>query len=77
MTSDVKRAPDARPVPSLLGFALLLAALFATAYATGRLAGPVASGMHRVTPGTTPATGTVPTTGTDDMPGMGMPGGRP
>lgn len=70
---DTKRTPDARPALLLSGFVALLAALFAVAFATGRLAGPVAPGIHRVTPGTTPA-GTAPATpGTHDMPGMDMP----
>jgi hypothetical protein len=73
VTLDVKRQPDSRPVPLLAGFVALLAVLFAVAYATGRLAGPVAPAMHRVAPGTVPAR----TAPAHDMPGMDMPGGRP
>lgn len=75
MTLDVRRAPD-RTVPLLAGFVALLAVLFAAAYGVGRLAGPVAPGMHRVAPGTVPAPtapsghGTHGTHGTRDMPGM-------
>ncbi|MFV8127300.1 hypothetical protein [Streptomyces syringium] len=35
------------PYGTLIGFVLLLAALFGVAYATGTAAGPVAPGMHR------------------------------
>jgi hypothetical protein len=71
---DTKRAPDARPALLLSGFVALLAALFAVAFVTGRLAGPVAPGMHRVAPGTAPARTAPATPGTHDMPGMDMPG---
>jgi hypothetical protein len=61
----------------LSGFVALLAALFAVAFVTGRLAGPVAPGMHRVAPGTAPASATPAAPGMHDMPGMDMSGGRP
>ena len=51
------------PSPLLLGFVALLAALFAVAFAAGRLAGPIAPGMHRSAPGTATDHG---------MDGMGM-----
>ncbi|WP_370418358.1 hypothetical protein AB8O64_06745 [Streptomyces sp. QH1-20] len=47
------------PYGTLIGFVLLLAALFGVAYATGAAAGPVAPGMHR----------------TGDGPGSGDSGG--
>ena len=76
MTRNVKRTPD-RAMPLLAGFAALLAVLFAIAYGVGRSAGPVAPGMHRVAPGTIPAPAAPAGHGTQDMPGMDMPGGRP
>ncbi|MBR8642802.1 hypothetical protein KEF29_34580 [Streptomyces tuirus] len=36
--------------PALLGFVVLLASLTALSYAVGRVAGPVAPGMHRTVP---------------------------
>jgi hypothetical protein len=69
-----------RAAPLLAGFTILLAALFAVAFGIGRLAGPVAPGMHRVAPGTTPAPTAPATHGTHDMPGMpgmDMGGGQP
>lgn len=48
----------------LLGFVVLLASLTAASYAGGRMAGPVAPGMHR----------TVPASG--EPQGPGMPGMR-
>ncbi|MBP2401834.1 hypothetical protein SNS2_0364 [Streptomyces netropsis] len=39
------------PYGTLIGFVLLLAALFGVAYATGAAAGPVAPGMHRTDDG--------------------------
>ncbi|MEZ3181816.1 hypothetical protein KYY02_25025 [Streptomyces pimonensis] len=36
--------------PALLGFVILLASLTALSYAIGRVAGPVAPGMHRTVP---------------------------
>ncbi|MCS0637593.1 hypothetical protein NX801_18370 [Streptomyces sp. LP05-1] len=54
--------------PALLGFAVLLLALTALSFAAGRLAGPVAPGMHR----TVPASGdTAPRPGMPGMAGMG------
>lgn len=66
-----------RAAPLLAGFTILLAALFAVAFGIGRLAGPVAPGMHRVAPGTTPAPTAPATHGMPGMPGMHMSGGRP
>lgn len=37
--------------PALLGFVVLLVALTGLSYAAGRMAGPVAPGMHRTEPG--------------------------
>ncbi|MEV0406490.1 hypothetical protein [Actinoallomurus sp. NPDC050550] len=54
-------------LPSLL--VLCFAALFAVAFAAGRLAGPVAPGMHHTAPGTVPADG-------HDMGRMTMSGER-
>ncbi|MGK5553489.1 hypothetical protein ACSNOI_17900 [Actinomadura kijaniata] len=56
------------------GFAALLAASFAVAFAAGSLAGPVSPGMHRTGPGTLPAAETTERPG---MGGMPMDGGRP
>lgn len=36
--------------PALLGFVVLLVSLTAVSYAVGRMAGPVAPGMHRTVP---------------------------
>lgn len=36
--------------PALLGFVVLLVTLTAASYAVGRMAGPVAPGMHRTAP---------------------------
>ncbi|MEV5754462.1 hypothetical protein AB0L00_42185 [Actinoallomurus sp. NPDC052308] len=61
--SSTKR--PAAPSPLVLCFAALLAVLFAVAFAAGRLAGPVAPGMHHTGPGTADER---------DMGGMTMPG---
>lgn len=53
--------------PVLLGFILLLFALTAASYAVGRMAGPVAPGMHRTVED--PGGGGEP--GMSDMHGMG------
>jgi hypothetical protein len=45
------------PPPALSGFLVLLALLFAVAYAAGTAAGPVAPGMHRAVPGGVTGTG--------------------
>ncbi|MWA05853.1 hypothetical protein F8568_036965 [Actinomadura sp. LD22] len=67
----LKSAPDVRPPLQLAGFAVLLAALFAAAFFTGRLAGPVGPGMHRVAPGA--ADSAPPDQGSHGMTGMDMP----
>ncbi|PWI42664.1 hypothetical protein [Streptomyces sp. ICBB 8177] len=65
---------SARPpvvAPAVVGFAVLLAALFGLSYAIGSLAGPVAPGMHA--PGGTGGSGTGGSgDGTGGMSGMGM-----
>jgi hypothetical protein len=51
--------------PALAGFVMLLVSLTALSYAVGRMAGPVAPGMHR----------TEPASEGNQEPGMpGMPG---
>ncbi|MCO6000099.1 hypothetical protein [Actinoallomurus rhizosphaericola] len=67
--SSTKQPVTALPSPLVLCFAAFLAALFAVAFAAGRLAGPVAPGMHRTAPGTVPAGGR-------DTGGMPMRGGH-
>ncbi|MEV5706160.1 hypothetical protein [Actinoallomurus sp. NPDC052274] len=65
--SSPKPPVTALPSPLVLCFAAFLAALFAVSFAVGRLAGPVAPGIHRTAPGTAPAD-------ERDMGGMTMPG---
>jgi hypothetical protein len=57
------------PPPQLVAFLALLAAMFGVAFAAGRLAGPVAPGMHRTIPATAPS-------GQRDMGDMNMQGGH-
>ncbi|GHF50950.1 hypothetical protein [Streptomyces morookaense] len=60
------------PYATLIGFALLLTALFGVAYAVGSMAGPVSPGMHRTGGGTGSGSGGGGTGGgMDGMPGMG------
>jgi hypothetical protein len=71
----------AAPPPALCGFLLLLTLIFATSYAVGSGAGPIAPGMHGtgetggtgVTDGTGGGSGG--TGGTEDMENMDMHGG--
>ncbi|MEV6399558.1 hypothetical protein AB0M39_33035 [Streptomyces sp. NPDC051907] len=51
--------------PALVGFVLLVLALAAVSYAVGRVAGPVAPGLHRVEEPGRSGPGEM-----DDMPGM-------
>ena len=45
------RSPRRLPVPpALIGFLVLLVALTGLSYSAGRIAGPVAPGMHRTVP---------------------------
>ncbi|MFI5663683.1 hypothetical protein [Streptomyces sp. NPDC051684] len=45
-TSTVGRDRRGSPAPALLGFILLLVAMFGVSYAVGHAVGPVAPGMH-------------------------------
>ncbi|WP_433190386.1 hypothetical protein [Actinoallomurus sp. CA-150999] len=65
--SSMTRPAVPLPSPRVLYFVALLAALCAIAFAAGRLAGPIAPGMHHTGPGTAPAGGR-------DTGGMTMPG---
>lgn len=47
MESSTRRLPVP---PALIGFVVLLAALTGLSYGAGRMAGPVAPGMHRTVP---------------------------
>ncbi|MGW1376839.1 hypothetical protein ACWD6P_21560 [Streptomyces sp. NPDC002446] len=68
----VRRLLPARPV---IGFVVLLAALFALSYGAGALAGPVAPGLHPA--GGSPSGGSAPADD-GDMGGMhGMGAGAP
>lgn len=70
MPSAVPRNPSPAVPPALLGFIILLLALMSLSYAVGRLAGPVAPGMHR----TVENPGDSGEPGMSDMHGMGAVG---
>ncbi|MFI9204291.1 hypothetical protein [Streptomyces sp. NPDC053048] len=73
----VRRArPPLGPYATLIGFVLVLAAVFGVSYAAGSAAGPVSPGMHRTGgggqsgPGSDSGSGSGSGGNMGDMPGM-------
>ncbi|MBB5118237.1 hypothetical protein AF335_30590 [Streptomyces eurocidicus] len=69
------RLGPSRAYGTLLGFVLLLAALFGVAYAAGAAAGPAFPGIHRTGDGTGSGGGPGDMGGMDGMDGMNKRGG--